>query len=53
MSSNNKVIDKLTKQMINFKLNSDEINNINRITDNKLYKYLKYNINLDINDYNF
>lgn len=52
MSSNNKVIDKLTKQMINFKINTDDTNDINRNTDNKLYKYLKYSINLDVNDYN-
>ena len=59
MLSNLKV-DNITKQMkklncnkINFKNNDDYYNDNTRNLDNLLYKYIKYDITLDQNDYKF
>ena len=41
MNNNNNII---------YKLNDDDYNNNNRYLDNKLYKFIKYNLNLDLND---
>ena len=41
MNNNNNII---------FKLYDDDYNNNNRYLDNKLYKFIKYNLNLDLND---
>jgi len=54
MSNNNK-IEHLFNIMknLNFKDNDDEYDNINRNLDNLLLKYIKNDIELDINDYKF
>ena len=40
----------LMNKNIIFKLFDDDYNNNNRNLDNKLYKFIKYNLNLDLND---
>ena len=51
----NNNIDNLLHMMknLNFKINTDEYNDMNRELDNFLLKYIKNDINLDINDYKF
>lgn len=53
-------VDNITKDMkklncnkINFKNNDDYYNDNTRYLDNLLYKYIKYDITLDQNDYKF